>query len=108
MVLDPTSLIEYTLTSSALDQKFKGPKAWGFCNISQAKSFFKLNDFSGGKLYDIVVDVQTNKVYRFDNNAWSVLPGVKAQDIYGEPRTLVNSQTGKSFRLNTDGTITAL
>lgn len=108
MELNPASLIEYTLTSDALAQKFKGPKAWGFCNISQASSFFKLNDFSGGKLYDIVVDVQANKVYRFDNNAWSVLAGVKAQDIYGAPRTLVNSQTGKSFRLNTDGTITAL
>lgn len=108
MDLDPASLIEYTLTSDALAQKFKGPKAWGFCNISQAKSFFKLNDFSGGQLYDIVVDVQTNKVYRFNNGVWSVLPGVKAQDIYGTPRTLVNSQTGKSFRLNTDGTITAL
>lgn len=108
MELNPASLIEYTLTSDPLDQKFKGPKAWGFCNISQAKSFFKLNDFSGGQLYDIVVDVQANKVYRFSNGVWAELPGVRVMDIYGAPRVLKNQQTGKSFRLNTDGTITAL
>ena len=65
-------------------------------------------EYKGGQLYDIVVDVSTNKVYRYSNGGWSVLTGLKAQDVFGAPRTMVNTETGASFHLNADGTITAL
>ena len=108
LLLDPASLMEVTLDSSPAQSQFKGAKPWGFLNSSQPASYFTLNSFKGGTLYDIVVDVSTNKVYRYSNGGWAVLPGLKAQDVFGAPRTLTNSETGKSFKLNADGTITAL
>lgn len=108
LLLDPATTINYTLPQTGVAAQFRGAKPWGFINISQPASYFNLRSFKGGTLYDIVVDVSTNKVYRYSNGGWAVLPGLKAQDVFGAPRTLTNSETGKSFKLNADGTITAL
>ncbi|MNR10974.1 hypothetical protein D3C85_1272500 [compost metagenome] len=108
LLLDPATTLEYTLPQTGTPAQFRGKKPWGFINISQAASYFNLRSFKGGQLYDIVVDVSTNKVYRYSNGGWSVLTGLKAQDVFGAPRTMVNTETGASFHLNADGTITAL
>lgn len=108
LLLDPATTIDYTLPQSGVAAQFRGAKPWGFINISQPASYFNLRSFKGGTLYDIVVDVSTNKVYRYSNGAWAVLPGLKAQDVFGAPRTMVNPETGAQFKLNANGTITAL
>ncbi|MNG05435.1 hypothetical protein D3C84_886250 [compost metagenome] len=100
--------MEITLNVTAGQAQFKGAKPWGFLNLSQSQSYFQLNSFKGGTLYDIVVDVSTNKVYRYSNGGWTVLPGLKAQDVFGSPRTMVNAETGAQFYLKADGTITVL
>jgi hypothetical protein len=108
LLLDPASKMEFALDGTAAQSQFRGAKPWGFINFSQAKSYFQLNSFKGGLLYDIVVDASTNKVYRYGVGGWAELPGLKAQDVFGAPRTLTNAETGLSFKLNANGTITAL
>jgi hypothetical protein len=108
MLLDPASLMQFTLNDKPELAQFKGAKPWGFINISQAKSYFKLNSFKGGQLYDIVIDVATGRVYRYSNGGWAVLQNLAAKNIFGAPRTIVNSETGAQFHLNADGSITAL
>ncbi|MNX80769.1 hypothetical protein D3C86_1124380 [compost metagenome] len=108
LLLDPATEMNYTIPPTGNPAQFRGKKPWGFINISQPASYFNLRSFKGGLLYDIVVDVQTNKVWRFSEGVWSVLPGLKAQDVFGAPRILKNSETGLSYKLNANGTITAL
>ncbi|MNU61461.1 hypothetical protein D3C71_506680 [compost metagenome] len=108
LLLDPATTMNYTIPPTGNPAQFRGKKPWGFINISQPASYFNLRSFKGGLLYDIVVDVQTNKVWRFSDGVWSVLAGMKAQDVFGSPRTLTNSETGLSYKLNANGTITAL
>lgn len=108
LLLDPLTTLEYTLPQTGVAAQFRGPKPWGFINISQAASYFNLRSFKGGQLYDIVVDASSNKVYRYSNGAWSLLTGLEIRYVFSGPRTLVNSETGASFKLNIDGSIIPL
>lgn len=54
------------------------------------------------------IDASTNTVYGYQNGAYRVLSGLKAQDIFGSPRIVVNPVTQLQFRLNTDGSVTQL
>lgn len=55
-----------------------------------------------------IIDGATNKVYGYLNGGIRLLANLKAQDIFGAPRTLANGGTNQKFRLNLDGTITRL
>lgn len=89
-------------------QRFKGPKQYGYYNQSQANSFFQNITYYGGFLRDIIVDVQSNAVYKYRPIAgWELLAGVKPHNVFGSPRVL-RSTTDQRFRLNRDKTITAL
>lgn len=108
-VYDPTLTMEVNLNDEPRFEIFKGPQRYGYCNISQSGSTFSKIKYFGGILRDTIIDAAKNEVYRYDTaNGWQKLPGVKAQDIYGAPRVLTNPDTGKSYRLETNDTITAL
>jgi hypothetical protein len=108
LVLDPASLMELTLDDSALQAQFKGPKAWGFINYSQSQSYFTLRSYKGGPLKDVVVVAATGAVYFYGSNGWELIAGTTAKDVFGYPRKLTNPETGASFMVNANGTITAL
>lgn len=108
LVLDPASLMELTLDDSALQAQFKGPKAWGFINYSQSQSYFTLRSYKGGPLKDVVVVGNTGAVYFYGKNGWELIVGTTAKDVFGYPRKLTNPETGASFMINADGSITAL
>lgn len=108
LVIDPTTLMELTLDDSSVQAPFKGPKAWGFINISQPSSYFTLRSYKGGPLKDVVVVADTGAVYFYGSNGWELIAGTTAKDIFGYPRKLTNPETGASFQINANGTITAL
>lgn len=108
LVLDPASLMELTLDDSALQAQFKGPKAWGFINYSQSQSYFTLRSYKGGPLKDVVVVGNTGAVYFYGKNGWELIVGTTAKDVFGYPRKLTNPETGASFMINADGSITVL
>ncbi len=108
LVLDPASLMELTLDDTALQAQFKGPKAWGFINYSQSQSYFTLRSYKGGPLKDVVVVAATGAVYFYGSNGWELIVGTTAKDVFGYPRKLTNPETGASFQINANGTITAL
>jgi hypothetical protein len=108
LILDPASLMELTLNDTALQAQFKGAKPWGFINLSQAQSYFTLRGYKGGPLKDVVVVGATGAVYYYTNGGWALIPGTTAKDVFGYPRKLTNPETGASFMVNANGTITAL
>lgn len=108
LVLDPASLMELTLDDTALQAQFKGPKAWGFINYSQSQSYFTLRSYKGGPLKDVVVVGDTGAVYFYGKAGWELIVGTTAKDVFGYPRKLTNPETGASFMINANGTITAL
>jgi len=54
------------------------------------------------------IDASTNTVYGYQNGSYRLLSGLKAQDIFGSPRIVVNPVTQLQFRLNTDGSVSQL
>lgn len=54
------------------------------------------------------IDAQTNTVYGYLNGMIRAIAGLKAQNFFGAPRDVTNPTTGKTFRLELDGSITAL
>lgn len=108
LILDPASLMELTLDDTALQAQFKGPKAWGFINYSQSQSYFTLRSYKGGPLKDVVVVAATGAVYFYGKSGWELIAGTTAKDVFGYPRKLTNPETGASFMVNANGTITAL
>ncbi|MCO6704832.1 hypothetical protein [Streptomyces sp. CHB9.2] len=108
LILDPASLMELTLDDTALQAQFKGPKPWGFINYSQSQSYFTLRSYKGGPLKDVVVVAATGAVYFYGKSGWELIVGTTAKDVFGYPRKLTNPETGASFMVNANGTITAL
>jgi hypothetical protein len=108
MLFDPAGTFTFTLNDRPDLAQFKGRKAYGLINQSQSQTYFTTLSFKGGQLYDIVVDASSNKVYRYSNGAWSLLTGLDVRDVFSAPRTLVNSETDASFKVNLDGSITPL
>lgn len=108
MTFDPAGTFEFNVNDDPRLLQFKGPKPWGFINCSQPASYFTIRTFKGGVLWDLIVDAENNVVYRYLPGGWTAMDGMKAQDVFGAPRTLKNPETGQSFRLNVNGTITSL
>ena len=108
LMLDPASLMELTLNDTALQAQFKGAKPWGFINLSQSQSYFTLRGYKGGPLKDVVINAANGAVYFYGVNGWTLIAGTTAKDVFGYPRKLTNPETGASFMVNANGTITAL
>lgn len=53
----------------------------------------------------VCVVVQSGAVYHYINEAWTLIPNLKAVDIFSAPRVVTNPLTGKSYRLSNDGSI---
>lgn len=104
--LVPESKMEFNLNDDPVLHKFKGPQQFGYGNFSQARSFFTNIDLKGGILWNMLVDASQNVVYRWINDAWRILPGVIAQDVFGAPRIVRGLEDQQNFMLNIDGTIT--
>lgn len=94
------------LKSDALLTKFKGPKPYGYITYSQAGAYFKDISLSGGVLQDVLADAATGQVWRYMDGVWGVLPGLTAADIYGAPRNIKDSKTGKIYHIAIDGSMT--
>jgi hypothetical protein len=108
LVLDPTSLMEFTLDDKPELAQFKGPQKYGYGAFSQAASFFSNIKFVGGLLQNTVIDASTNQVYRYVvGTGWTLVSGIKAQDVFSAPRKLTAAEGGAVYLLNADGTITA-
>jgi hypothetical protein len=62
---------------------------------------------SGSDIHkDVILDMTNNLIYRYLGGSWAQVPGVTIHQIFGAPR-IINAIVGnKSYRLNTNGTIT--
>lgn len=106
---DPSLSMTIDLNSDPRLAIFKGPQQYGYCNISQPGSTFSNIQYVGGILRDTIIDASNNQVYRYTPGVgWQMIPNLTAQAVYGAPRIITHPDTGKSFRLNVDGTITKL
>lgn len=105
--LNEASRIEFSLSDDPDLAKFEGPRPYGYSTVSQPQSFFQNITFSGGILWDTIIDAQADKVYRFVNGAWSEQVGIKAKDIFGVRRTLTSYEDGSTYYIAANGTITA-
>lgn len=109
MAFDPTLTMTLDLNSSPSLAIFKGPKPYGYSNFSQPQSYFSGIKYYGGVLKDVIIDALNNRVYRYTvGTGWGLVTGLRAQDIFGSPRILVNVADSKKYMLNKDNTITAL
>jgi len=99
---------QFDMNSDPILAGLLGAQSYGYSMISQANSIFKNVRFVGGVLYDVVVDVQANAVYRYNGTAWVVVPGLKPASIYGTRRKMISQDTLQEFYINADGTITKL
>lgn len=105
-VFDQSLTMEINLTEFPQLERFRGPKAYGYCNISQPYSSFGSIKYYGGILRDTIIDAVKNQVYRYKFGVgWQLMSGVTAQDVYGAPRALIGTDA-KSYMLEIDGSIT--
>lgn len=88
--------------------KFKGPRPYGYGTLSQAATSFYNVTFTGGQQRNNILDIANNRVYQYSNGQWVLLSGVTIHDLYGAPRLIIAAGTSQVYRLNTNGTITAL
>lgn len=102
------SKMTFNLNADPRLQRFKGPRKYGYGSYSQANSYFENIHFLGGILWNIVVDTQLNKVYRYVNGVWTTVTGLTAHHIFGAPRIVTDMEGTNSYLLNLDGTITRL
>lgn len=72
---------------------------YGYACLSQNESTFYDVVVSGGTDAKTIYSVEGNKLYKFENNKWSLETLKSVQDLYGFPRTIINPATGVSFEI---------
>jgi hypothetical protein len=103
-VYEPASEMIVDLNSDPRLAVFKGKQSYGYCNASQANSYYQNIVLTGGADYKTIVDAQSGKVYKYINNQW-VETGLTAQDVFGYPREVTNPETGKIFYITENSII---
>lgn len=108
-VYNPAKEMNFNLNDTPDLVVFKGPQSYGYNNFSQPASSFRDIYFDGGERMDAIVDIANNRIFTYSpSTGWVPAPNITPHDIYGAPRTLVDSSTGTRYVLNVDGTVTII
>lgn len=105
---NPALTMSVNLNADPLLTKFKGPSQYGFATMSQPAATFKNLTLQDGYRWDVILDIANNRVYRYLNGAWALVEGVTIHQVFGAPRVIKTITGNKSYRLNTDGSISTL
>jgi hypothetical protein len=91
------------LSSNSILEKFRGPKQYGYCCMSQAASTFSNVVFSD--ISSMIFDLSTNKVYTFKSGAWSIDATKTVMSEVGPGKLISNPNTGKLFFIKDENNI---
>ncbi len=56
----------------------------------------------------VIIDGSTNTVYAYKNGSIQAITGLKMQDFFGSPRIITSTVDGAQYRLEINGSVTAL
>ena len=108
-VFNPVYNMTLDLTSNPIYNPFLGPQSYGYANYSQSATTYHDIYFDGGERMDAIVDIANNRIFTYSpSTGWVPAPNITPHDIYGAPRTLIDSSTGTRYVLNVDGTVTII
>lgn len=105
LAVDPASLIEIDLSDPVNGLTgFVGPQAYGYETISQAQATFSSLTFQTPQTVtdpDYLFDLSNNLVYikKTTGIGYELLPGTKALDMLGYPKTITNLETQREFSI---------
>ena len=97
--LDPTTTLTYSIPVGSI---FDGACSYGYVCQSQNEAYFNTLDFTGGLDQNTVYDLNTipPQVYEYNGTAWIVNPNRDVFEELGQPRTVSNPSTGKTYYLD--------
>ena len=99
--VDPTTTLTYNIVPGSI---FDVPASYGFMCYSQNVSHYDVVNFTGGLDQNTVYDIFHNppRVYEYNGSTWIQNPSRNLFEEIGQPRTVTNPSTGKSYYLDSD------